>query len=269
MPRTGGIADLSMYQSMLASLACACAPPMTSEPRACAACRFTVHAARCAIAPHARVGERTRSRIAAPCAPRISPSPIGGHANGRRSSTAAYGRHATPGEIVGDAHGVLRDRRCAREPAAFRRRLVGIQRFVQKSCEISRHDLLKIVSGFSAEIHNDINRSVSIVPIERLEIVAPSSLPTDRRSVAWFACFASRVRWSCPPIVERRACVGPRILPVRRVAARDACPSESFGFLAVQAVHDSGLPVPRGSGGGSSGCCVVAGCRDKKWCLFT
>lgn len=175
----------------------------------------------------------------------------------------------TPGEIVGDAHGVLRDRRCAREPAAFRRRLVGIQRFVQKSCEISRHDLLKIVSGFSAEIHNDINRSVSIVPIERLEIVAPSSLPTDRRSVAWFACFASRVRWSCPPIVERRACVGPRILPVRRVAARDACPSESFGFLAVQAVHDSGLPVPRGSGGGSSGCCVVAGCRDKKWCLFT
>lgn len=157
----------------------------------------------------------------------------------------------------------------ARELAAFRRRLVGIQRFVQKSCEISRHDLLKIVSGFSAEIHNDINRSVSIVPIERLEIVAPSSLPTDRRSVAWFACFASRVRWSCPPIVERRACVGPRILPVRRVAARDACPSESFGFLAVQAVHDSGLPVPRGSGGGSSGCCVVAGCRDKKWCLFT
>lgn len=194
---------------------------------------------------------------------------LGGHANGRRSSTAAYGRHATPGEIVGDAHGVLRDRRCARELAAFRRRLVGIQRFVQKSCEISRHDLLKIVSGFSAEIHNDINRSVSIVPIERLEIVAPSSLPTDRRSVAWFACFASRVRWSCPPIVERRACVGPRILPVRRVAARDACPSESFGFLAVQAVHDSGLPVPRGSGGGSSGCCVVAGCRDKKWCLFT
>lgn len=194
---------------------------------------------------------------------------LGGHANGRRSSTAAYGRHATPGEIVGDAHGVLRDRRCAREPAAFRRRLVGIQRFVQKSCEISRHDLLKIVSGFSAEIHNDINRSVSIVPIERLEIVAPSSLPTDRRSVAWFACFASRVRWSCPPIVERRACVGPRILPVRRVAARDACPSESFGFLAVQAVHDSGLPVPRGSGGGSSDCCVVAGCRDKKWCLFT
>lgn len=230
---------------MLASLACACAPPMTSEPRACAACRFTVHA------------------------PRISPSPIGGHANGRRSSTAAYARRATPGEIVGDAHGVLRDRRCAREPAAFRRRLVGMQRFVQKSCEISRHDLLKIVSGFSAEIHNDINRSVSIVPIERLEIVAPSSLPTDRRSVAWFACFASRVRWSCPPIVERRACVGPRILPVRRVAARDACPSESFGFLAVQAVHDSGLPVPRGSGGGSSGCCVVAGCRDKKWCLFT
>lgn len=194
---------------------------------------------------------------------------LGGHANGRRSSTAAYGRHATPGEIVGDAHGVLRDRRCAREPAAFRRRLVGIQRFVQKSCEISRHDLLKIVSGFSAEIHNDINRSVSIVPIERLEIVAPSSLPTDRRSVAWFACFASRVRWSCPPIAERRACVGPRILPVRRVAARDACPSESFGFLAVQAVHDPGLPVPRGSGGGSSGCCVVAGCRDKKWCLFT
>lgn len=192
-----------------------------------------------------------------------------GHANGRRSSTAAYARRATLGEIVGDAHGVLRDRRCARELVAFRRRLVGIQRFVQKSCEISRHDLLKIVSGFSAEIHNDINRSVSIVPIERLEIVAPSSLPTDRRSVAWFACFASRVRWSCPPIVERRACVGPRILPVRRVAARDACPSESFGFLAVQAVHDSGLPVPRGSGGGSSGCCVVAGCRDKKWCLFT
>lgn len=192
-----------------------------------------------------------------------------GHANGRRSSTAAYARRATPGEIVGDAHGVLRDRRCAREPAAFRRRLVGIQRFVQKSCEISRHDLLKIVSGFSAEIHNDINRSVSIVPIERLEIVAPSSLPTDRRSVAWFACFASRVRWSCPPIVERRACVGPRILPVRRVAARDACPSESFGFLAVQAVHDPGLLVPRGSGGGSSGCCVVAGCRDKKWCIFT
>lgn len=192
-----------------------------------------------------------------------------GHANGRRSSTAAYARRATLGEIVGDAHGVLRDRRCAREPAAFRRRLVGIQRFVQKSCEISRHDLLKIVSGFSAEIHNDINRSVSIVPIERLEIVAPSSLPTDRRSVAWFACFASRVRWSCPPIVERRACVGPRILPVRRVAARDACPSESFGFLAVQAVHDPGLLVPRGSGGGSSGCCVVAGCRDKKWCIFT
>lgn len=194
---------------------------------------------------------------------------LGGHANGRRSSTAAYGRHATPGEIVGDAHGVLRDRRCARELAAFRRRLVGIQRFVQKSCEISRHDLLKIVSGFSAEIHNDINRSVSIVPIERLEIVAPSSLPTDRRSVAWFACFASRVRWSCPPIAERRACVGPRILPVRRVAARDACPSESFGFLAVQAVHDPGLLVPRGSGGGSSDYCVVAGCRDKKWCLFT
>lgn len=192
-----------------------------------------------------------------------------GHANGRRTSTAAYARRATPGEIVGDAHGVLRDRRCAREPAAFRRRLVGIQHFVQKSCEISRHDLLKIVSGFSAEIHNDINRSVSIVPIERLEIVAPSSLPTDRRSVAWFACFASRVRWSCPPIVERRACVGPRILPVRRVAARDACPSESFGFLAVQAVHDPGLLVPRGSGGGSSGCCVVAGCRDKKWCIFT
>lgn len=82
MPRTGGIADLSMYQSMLASLACACAPPMTSEPRACAACRFTVHAARCAIAPHARVGERTRSRIVAPCAPRISPSPIGGMRTG-------------------------------------------------------------------------------------------------------------------------------------------------------------------------------------------
>lgn len=187
----------------------------------------------------------------------------------RRSSTAAYARRATPGEIVGDAHGVLRDRRCAREPAAFRRRLVGIQRFVQKSCEISRHDLLKIVSGFSAEIHNDINRSVSIVPIERLEIVAPSSLPTDRRSVAWFACFASRVRWSCPPIAERRACVGPRILPVRRVAARDACPSESFGFLAVQAVHDPGLLVPRGSGGRFVGLLRGRWLSRQKWCLFT